>query len=187
MELTRRSTLVRAGTPTGESSAWAGSTEGAPAANAKPFAPTSLGAITGVTACRAAVSSWRSNLVLGPAAADWAESAAVVAGIARVAAVCAAVACVAADFCAAAAAAARAADFVGRATPRPPRAVGLGESPSLARFSAARMRDVTCFEIIERVLLSSWVFTSETPPPNKPCSLLLLNFHKARRELSCFP
>lgn len=39
--------------------------------------------------------------------------------------------------------------------PRPPLAEGLGESPSLARFSASLMRHETCFAMVESVRFSS--------------------------------
>lgn len=41
--------------------------------------------------------------------------------------------------------------------PKPPLAVGFGESPSLARFSASLMRHETCFAIVESVRFNSSV------------------------------
>lgn len=50
--------------------------------------------------------------------------------------------------------------------PRPPLAVGFGESPSLARFSASVMRHETCFAIVESVRFSSSILRSCVSPPD---------------------
>lgn len=50
--------------------------------------------------------------------------------------------------------------------PRPPLAVGLGESPSLARFSASFIRHETCFATVESVRFSSSALRARVSPPD---------------------